>query len=274
MGGPGGFGFGGPGGLGGPGGQRPDLKTLLSGADTNADGVISKDEFLAFTPQLPTVNGQQPPAPSDAIKQNMFTKLDGNGDGSVSQDELANARPPMPHRPPFGHQLGGPGGFGLGGPGGLGGQRPDLKTLLNGADTNADGTISKDEFLAFTPQTPAIGGQQPPAPTAEMKQNMFTKLDANADGSVSQDELANARPPLPPPPPFGQQGQGQFPGFPPPPPFGQFPGAGQGGGYQNTGAYGSQSGYGGLQGLQGGFGNLLSSLQSMLSSLQAGGTAA
>ena len=215
--------------------QRPNLQNLLQGADTDADGNISQAEFLAFTPQPPVINGQQPSPPTDEMKQAMFTRLDTNGDGSISSDELLNARPP---RPPFAGFPGGVQGSPFQGtPFGI--QRPNLQNLLQGADTDADGNISQAEFLAFTPQPPAINGQQPPAPTDEMKQAMFTRLDANGDGSISSDELLNARPPRPP--------------------FTGFPGSVQGSPFQ--GVTGTFPGNG-----NSGFSRLISLLQTLLGS--------
>src|SRR5262249_34036062 len=79
-------------------------------------------------------------------------------------------------------------------------QGPSPQQFFAKADTDGDGSISKDEFNNFTPQGP--DGQTPPQPSAEMKEKMFEKLDTDGDGSISQEELQNAPPPPPRPQAF------------------------------------------------------------------------
>lgn len=175
----------GPGGFGPPPGKGP--AELLSKADTNGDGSISKDEFSSFQPTKP--DGTPLPTPSEAMKAKMFARLDQDGNGSISQTELQNAPPPP--RGPRGRE-GGP----FGGPGGLG-RPPRPQDLLAKADTNQDGAISRDEFNAFQPTGP--DGQTLPTPSDDQKSNLFARLDQNGDSSISQEELQNAPPPPPPP---------------------------------------------------------------------------
>ncbi|MBY0451171.1 MAG: EF-hand domain-containing protein [Cyanobacteria bacterium] len=88
--------------------------------------------------------------------------------------------------------------------------RPNPDQILKKVDTNGDGVISKDEFLANNPPTP--DGR---TLSDDQKGQIFSRLDANGDGSINRDELQNA------PPPPGLQGQNGFDGngFPPPPPM-------------------------------------------------------
>jgi Ca2+-binding EF-hand superfamily protein len=70
---------------------------------------------------------------------------------------------------------------------------------MSQADTDRNGSLSKSEFMAFTPTLPD-GRQAPPLPP-EIKERAFARIDSNGDGNISQQELANA-----PRPPFGPGG--------------------------------------------------------------------
>jgi Ca2+-binding EF-hand superfamily protein len=112
-----------------------------------------------------------------------FDQLDLNGDGNISRSEFEHGRPPFggPGRPPI--------------------APPSIQQLLSGADTNSDGAISQAEFNAF--QTTLPNGQPAPAPNADQKTAIFSRLDTNGDGSISQAELEAAPPPPFPGGPFG-----------------------------------------------------------------------
>jgi len=117
-----------------------------------------------------------------------FDQLDLNGDGNISRSEFEHSRSAMraQDRPPM--------------------DRLSPEQLLTGADTNNDGAISQTEFNAFQPTLP--NGQPLPAPSAEQKAAIFSRLDTNGDGSISQAELAAAPPPPFPGGPFGPNPNG------------------------------------------------------------------
>jgi Ca2+-binding EF-hand superfamily protein len=162
---------------------------MVKKADTNADGKISKEEFLAA---------------SAKEASDRFSKLDANADGSVDETELreiANRlRDGMANRGGAGGGEGGGGGFrrppegGGDQPKGEGpprGERPEGRPPQGGPgmmgmnpeeafsrmDKNADGSLDMPEFIE--------------AQKAEVE-GRFKRMDENADGKVSKDEMKGA----------------------------------------------------------------------------------
>jgi Ca2+-binding EF-hand superfamily protein len=168
-----GFGLGGPSnGFQSNGFQRPDPSTIMSQADTDRNGSLSKSEFMNFTPTRP--DGTQGPQLPPEIKERIFARIDANGDGNITQQELANA--PRPR-------------FGAGG---------GLARIIGQADTDKNGAVSQAEFQNFTPTLP--DGRQAPQISPEKKNEIFARIDTNRDGQLTRDELANAPRPQGPPP--------------------------------------------------------------------------
>nr|WP_245460672.1 EF-hand domain-containing protein [Rhizobium leguminosarum] len=111
--------------------QRPgggDLASLLSDLDTDGDGSISKDEFVAGRP-------------SDVTEDQagtLFDSFDSEGAGSLSVDALTEAMsaeqsqrsegPPPPA------------------------EDDQSQSLLSDLDTNGDGLVTWDEFMAGKPE--------------------------------------------------------------------------------------------------------------------------
>ncbi|MBX9616184.1 MAG: EF-hand domain-containing protein [Caulobacteraceae bacterium] len=155
------------------------------GQDTDADGIVTRDEFLA---------------PVGAA----FDRLDADGDGRLTAAERAEASGPatvgpgahfmqLEGRGPGGEDGGGrvfmfrPGGPegrpGRDGPGGIQVERLRLGGPQGqaGLDVDRDGKISEVEFLAPL-------------------RDVFRRLDKDGDGALSGAENPGDGPPLPPPP--------------------------------------------------------------------------
>lgn len=136
--------------------QRPggdDLASLLSDLDTDGDGSISKDEFVAGRP-------------SDVTEDQagtLFDSFDSEGAGSLSVDELTEAMsaeqsqrsegPPPP--PPA--------------------EDDQSQSLLSDLDTNGDGLVTLDEFMAGKPEDV----------TESQASQLFSLLDTSDTGSLS-----------------------------------------------------------------------------------------
>ncbi|MGO8081985.1 EF-hand domain-containing protein [Rhizobium leguminosarum] len=136
--------------------QRPggdDLASLLSDLDTDGDGSISKDEFVAGRP-------------SDVTEDQagtLFDSFDSEGAGSLSVDALTEAMsaeqsqrsegPPPP--PPA--------------------EDDQSQSLLSDLDTNGDGLVTLDEFMA---------GKREDVTESQASQ-VFSLLDTSETGSLS-----------------------------------------------------------------------------------------
>ncbi|MCW1412778.1 EF-hand domain-containing protein [Rhizobium sp. 1AS11] len=136
--------------------QRPggdDLASLLSDLDTDGDGSISKDEFVAGRPSDVT----------DDQAGTLFDSFDSEGAGSLSVDALTEAMsaeqsqrsegPPPP--PPA--------------------EDDQSQSLLSDLDTNGDGLVTLDEFMASKPEDV----------TESQASQLFSLLDTSDTGSLS-----------------------------------------------------------------------------------------
>jgi Ca2+-binding EF-hand superfamily protein len=117
--------------------------------DTNHDGKLTADELEAahreaqakhFAAKDTDKDGKLSRAEVAKMPDAMFARLDANHDGFLTPDELAQGR----------HDHGGKG--------------------FMHADTNGDGTISRDEALAASDKR-------------------FARLDTNGDGVITQEEM-------------------------------------------------------------------------------------
>jgi Ca2+-binding EF-hand superfamily protein len=139
---------------------------MFNNADANGDGKISKDEMAKVVANKP----QGGPSVDD-----IMSKLDTDGDGSISQSEFAagdKAKGQMQGGPP--PMMAGMGNMS---------SADFVKQLLSDADTNSDGTISKDELTQVMANAPQGGASV---------DGIMSALDTNGDGVISESELLAA----------------------------------------------------------------------------------
>ncbi len=147
------------------------LKRLLRTADADHDGKLSQQEFVAGL-SAPPVERSKDSSPTEnrglpgMNSEVAFRRLDANGDGRVTSDEIPAER------------------------------RENVSKLIERADTDADGAMSREEFDKIRP----LAGRRRPAATetsaaaneASAAAAVFAALDADGDGSLSAEEIAKA----------------------------------------------------------------------------------
>ena len=142
---------------------------MPAGADPLGDKVQTKAEFQAKGAQMfdmmdANKDGKLDPADRAAHEGQMFDRLDTNKDGAISRVEFAAAHQRGPAGSPVKVGMaGGPDGKHGAGRHGMG------MMMLKMADTNKDGAVSRDEFLA-----------------AHAKH--FDMMDTNHDGKLTKAE--------------------------------------------------------------------------------------
>lgn len=147
-------------------------------ADANKDGVITKAESLnaaekRFAKMDANGDGVLNTSDREARAKQKFAEMDSDGNGSLSESEfLAAQKARMERREQRAANRSERGGK-KGKRGGRKG-KGKLAKLLKNADSNSDGAISKDEFIAAT-------------------QARFAKVDTNADDQVTKEERRAAR---------------------------------------------------------------------------------
>ena len=132
---------------------------LFRWADQNRDGQVTSSEWKAFTADHAKA------APDGVDLQSLFATYDTDSDGVVALADLPSA------------------GFGFGR--GEGMRRHFRDQLWARLDTNGDGRLSLDEWLA--------GGQDRPGFDAQRAEAWFKALDTNGDGYLSADERPGRR---------------------------------------------------------------------------------
>lgn len=161
------------------GGLVPPMQRLsFDSADSDSDGSLSLNEFKAVGKDLPT--GKNVPGDDDV--RNVFSAIDTDQNGAISKAEAKAAydkvteamqgnllklqeqleQPPAP--PP-----------------------PSPEGLMVKADSNADGTLSLDEFKGAAAKHHHHHDDDGDA-NARLA-NRFKSMDADNSGSVSADEL-------------------------------------------------------------------------------------
>ena len=68
--------------------------------------------------------------------------------------------------------------------------RADIGAMFKKLDTNSDGAVTKDEFVAA--REAAAGKRNRPAPAKDVLEKRFAKIDADTDGNLTLDEMKAA----------------------------------------------------------------------------------
>jgi Ca2+-binding EF-hand superfamily protein len=186
-----------------PGGDGARAGEYLKRADSNGDGKVSKEEFVNMSKTEAEerfgrmdgnsdgyVDEKEVASVGDRLREFMRNRGGGAGDRPEGRPE-GFRRPPEGERPsgdrppgerpsgdrpppPEGGRPGGP----PGGPGGPGGpQGPNIDELFGRMDKNSDGSVDKEEYIAFAKE--------------EVEQR-FGRMDENADGKLTKEEARNA----------------------------------------------------------------------------------
>lgn len=161
-----------------------DSGSILTSADSDADGLLSADEISsALSANAP--EGVEGLGLEDKMASDMISALDSDDDGSLSSDEIAaglsassTIMQAMGGPPPGGPPPAGGGGGGGGGSASSTGSSGVFETL----DTNQDGTVSAAELAAAnTDDTDA----------ASAAADLISASDTDGDGALSGFEFAD-----------------------------------------------------------------------------------
>jgi Ca2+-binding EF-hand superfamily protein len=131
-----------------------DLASLLSDLDTDGDGQVSKAEFVAGRP-------------SDVSEEQagtLFDSFDSEGAGSLSVDTLTEAMSAQQSERPEGPP-----------PSSSDDDDDQFASLLSDLDTDGDGLVTLDEFMAGKPDDV----------TESQASQLFSLLDTSGAGSLS-----------------------------------------------------------------------------------------
>ncbi|QIO54288.1 EF-hand domain-containing protein (plasmid) [Rhizobium leguminosarum bv. trifolii] len=136
-----------------PSSDDDDLASLLSDLDTDGDGLVSKAEFVADRPS--DVSGEQ--------AGTLFDSFDSAGSGSLSVDTLTEAMSAQQSKRPEGP------------PPSADDDDDQFASLLSDLDTDGDGLVTLDEFMAGKPNDV----------TESQASQLFSLLDTSGTGSLS-----------------------------------------------------------------------------------------
>jgi Ca2+-binding EF-hand superfamily protein len=146
----------------GGGGERPDASELFAKLDADGDGSVTREEFVSGRPD--EVSEEQASA--------FFDKIAGENTDSIDQESFIAAM-----QPPRG-----------GGGGGQGGGQSD--ETFDALDTNKDGVVTREEFLAGRPED--VSEEQASA--------LFESLAGEDAESITAEQFAAGMQGPPPPP--------------------------------------------------------------------------
>ncbi|MDO6963111.1 EF-hand domain-containing protein [Rhizobium alvei] len=174
-------------------------KNMFSKTDSDSDGKVTESEFVSARPK----------EISEEQASKLYASIDTEGTGSISFDQFSSAVDQAPESRMSSQamdvlmQMNGQSGMmpppPSGGAGGGGASEEEVAEIFDSLDTNQDGTVSQDEFLAAMPEDV----------TEEQATAFFESMDTEGTGSITEEQLAAgmSQPPMGPPPgapPMGQ----------------------------------------------------------------------
>ena len=162
--------------LSGLGGQKPPSFNQI---DADNDGTISLEEFKAAAKMLPVAADSAESGTPDEL----FAKIDTDGDGLISKDEATSFRSKFSaqvqalmlqiqeHRGTAGETTAK-----------AGVDLPSADDIFAKLDTDANGSITKDEFTA------AFNRRHHADESGDRAAKLFSRVDTDGDGSISKEE--------------------------------------------------------------------------------------
>jgi len=142
-------------------GTPPSAEDIFAKIDTDGDGMITESEFADGRPS--NMSAEQ--------ASSLFSQMSGDSDSLSKEQFLANA----PKPPQGGH----------GGPGGPGGKPPSAEDLFSKLDSDGDGTVTSEEFIAGRPEDVS----------EEQAANLWQMIASGADSMSQTDFVAAMTPP-------------------------------------------------------------------------------
>jgi Ca2+-binding EF-hand superfamily protein len=149
----GGMSFGGD--MGGSNGM-PSASDLYADMDTDGDGSVTQAEFTAARPD----------DMSEDDAKGLYATIDTKGTGSITEEQFADSMKAPP-----------PGGMPVQGGDGA----PSSEEVYDALDTNKDGVVSEEEFVAAHPADV----------TDEQATDLFKSIDTDSKGSITEQQFAD-----------------------------------------------------------------------------------
>ena len=138
---------------------KPSASDIYAGMDTDGDGTVTQAEFVSARPDDVSED--------DATA--LYASIDTESTGSITEEQFAESMKNGPVGPP-------PGGM----PAQGGGDAASSDEIYDALDTNKDGVVSQDEFVAAHPADV----------TDEQATALFKSLDTEDKGSLTKEQFS------------------------------------------------------------------------------------
>lgn len=141
----------------GAGNGQPSIADIYADMDADGDGKVTEAEFVAARPDDVSEDGAK----------GLFASIDTEGSGSITEEQFADSI----------KRHGGP----QGGPPPGGGDAASTDEIYDALDTNKDGVVSEEEFLAAHPADV----------TDEQAAALFKSIDTDNKGSIAKEQFSD-----------------------------------------------------------------------------------